>query len=265
MHSMPSKGLPPDLPRTTAQQRRTRAAVSAAPAVPPERHACTAFDAGDYAPMTTSPTAAKVIDALLKKPGSITYEITKGRRAVVGALLFGVLTICMLSYGIVMGFFSGAQQLWVVPAKTVLGFLLSGLLCLPSLYILASLAGARQSLGEMAALLLSAMALCAMLLLGFAPITWVFSQSTEATQFMGALHIVFLGVALWFSLQLLRATLEFLNKRAMATVATWCVIFAVVLLQMGTTLRPLVGPFEDYELGEKKLFLVHWLNCLSDD
>jgi len=232
---------------------------------PHQRPACTAFDAEDYCPMGTRPTAARVIDALLKKPGVITYEIVAGRRTTVSMLLLAALMVCLLSYGLVMGFFSGAQQLWIVPAKTTLGFLLSGLLCLPSLYILSSLAGARQSLGEMASLLLAAMALCAMLLLGFAPITWVFSQSTEATQFMGGLHILFLGVSLWFSLQLLRATLEFLNKRALPTVATWCVIFAVVLLQMCATLRPLVGPFEGYELGEKKLFLVHWLDCLTDE
>lgn len=265
MNATPSSGKPAAGASDAAVQLRAATATRDAPPPLPLTHrGYTAFSAASYGPMDSSPTAAKVIDALLKKPGAIIYEIVKGRRAVVSAFLLAVLTVCVLCYGFVMGLFAGSQQVWVVPTKAALGFLLSGLLCLPSLYILASLSGAKQSLGEMAALLLVSMALCAMLLLGFAPITWVFSQSTEATQFMGVLHAVFLGVALWFSLQLLRATLEFLNKSAMATITVWCVIFTIVLLQMSTTLRPLVGSFEGYGFGEKRLFLVHWLDCLSD-
>jgi len=38
----------------------------------------------------------------------------------------------------------------------------------------------------------------------------------------------------------------------------WTVIFILVMIQMTTALRPLVGRSESFLPGEKKFFLDHW-------
>jgi len=39
------------------------------------------------------------------------------------------------------------------------------------------------------------------LLIGFAPVAWLFSQSTESLLLMGALHLVFWLIATYFGLR----------------------------------------------------------------
>ncbi len=169
----------------------------------------------------------------------------------------------MIGYGFIMACFTGGDQLWAVPVKVLIGTFLSALICLPSLYILTCLAGGEQSLPQILGLFLQALALSAILLAGFAPITWIFSQSTNTVAFMGFLHLVFWMIGIHFGLKLLMTALGFLNKRDMGVLKVWSVIFIVVVMQMCTTLRPLVGEFRGTELQGKKFFLAHWGDCLG--
>lgn len=209
-------------------------------------------------------SALSLVDGLLKTPGRVAYEIVKGRNAqALGALLV-IVVVCMTGYGLVVGTFSGGCQLSVVPLKVVIGCLLSGLICLPSLYIFSCLSGGKQTFGQTAGLLLALLALSGILLVGFAPIAWIFSQSTNAETFMGFLHIVFWGIGTYFSIRLLHAALSFLNERRMDVINLWAVIFVMVAMQMCTTLRPLVGPWSGTAVfQEKKFFVAHWVECLK--
>jgi hypothetical protein len=217
---------------------------------------------GGYVPLADPITAAKVLDSLLKLPGQITHEIVEGRAGRISVVLFAVATLSLLLYGAIMGSFVGGQQLWMAPVKVLFGALVSALICLPSLYILVSLSGGRQSLPQTAGLFLQALALNGLLLVGFAPIAWVFSQATETTVFMGALHLIIWVTAVWFSLSVLLRAFSFLNRRAMGAVRFWGVIFFVVLLQMSTTVRPLIGQGSVFRTTGKKFFLAHWGDCL---
>jgi hypothetical protein len=208
-------------------------------------------------------TPLGIVDALLKHPDRAVYEIVKGRRAPICLLLFLVSAVCMAAYGLAMATFAGGPQLWMVPAKLVVGSLLSALICLPSLYILTSLAGGNQSLDETLGLLLVCLALSGILLVGFAPITWIFAQSTNTVSFMGTLHLTFWLIGTILGLRLLATALRFLNKRRMGILTLWCFVYVAVALQMTTTLRPLVGGFQGYELQGRKFFLTHWGDCLA--
>jgi len=214
--------------------------------------------AEDFRPTDRGVTPFQLVDDLLKHPGRVIYEISQGRRGLVTAMLFAKAVVCSAMYGLVMGSFSGGPQLWIVPAKVVVGLLLSALICLPSLHILTSLAGGNQSFGETTAILLVNLALSGILLVGFAPIAWIFSQSTNAAAFMGGLHLLIWGVGAYFSLRLMRTSLSFLNRRAMNVLTLWGLIFTVVVFQMCTTLRPLVDEFSGFRLQEKEFFLKHW-------
>jgi len=46
---------------------------------------------------------------------------------------------------------------------------------------------------------------------------------------------------------------------------TWVIIFVLVVVQMTTALRPLIGTAETLMPTEKKCFITHWADCLRQD
>jgi hypothetical protein len=217
----------------------------------------------NFVPMEKDPTPGEVVDSLLKRPASVIYEVVKGRHLRTGLLLAAIGVVCMLCYGGAMGAFSGGHQFWAVPIKATIGIFLSALICLPSLYIFVCLSGGKQSLAQIACIFLAALALSGILLLGFVPVTWVFSQSTNAAGSMAAMHMVFWAIGIYFGLTLLRRALGFLGGREMAAFKTWAIVFIVVVMQMCTTLRPLVGEYSGFREKGKKFFLTHWSESLG--
>jgi hypothetical protein len=107
--------------------------------------------------------------------------------------------------------------------------------------------------------------LMTVLLIGFAPVAWLFSQSTESVISMGALHLVFWAVATLFGLRFLLAGFAHSQARSSAGIATWTILFLLVMLQMTAALRPLVGTADTFFPREKKFFLSHWGDCLKGE
>ena len=184
----------------------------------------------------------------------------------VAAVLAVIALLCLVAYGVVVGAFSGGTQLWAAPLKIAGGALLTAAICLPSLYVLACLGGAHDKLrlGPLAGLLLATLALNATLLVSFAPIAWVFSQSTDSIAFISCLHLVLWGVGFYFGLRLVLLGARFLGVADRGYVLLWIVIVTLVSLQMMTTLRPIVGRSERLLPAEKKFFLNHWLELFAE-
>ena len=103
-----------------------------------------------------------IIEALLKFPGRIIYELHNNWRADLSGWLLALALVGMAAYGVVVGSFSGGAQMWIAPAKLVLGTLFSILICLPSLYIFAGLAGIDVRLRTVIGVLFAAVALSAL-------------------------------------------------------------------------------------------------------
>lgn len=198
-------------------------------------------------------------DALLKDPDRIVSALT-GRSA---AGLLGRLTalalLGMAAYGVVVGLFPGGLQLVAVPLKLAGGLLASALICWPSLYILLCLSGGRQSALDVLGLLAASLALLTLLLAGFAPVAWLFAQSTRSAAFMGGLHLALWSVSCGFALRRLGRCLLALNGRPMRALPVWCVVFVLVCLQMTATLRPLLTPFSSWAFAPRAFFLETWL------
>ena len=212
-----------------------------------------------FEPMTTGKSAVLVIEALLKYPGRVIHELEHNwRAALAGSLLIFALT-GMAAYGIVVGSFSGGAQLWIAPTKLALGTLLSMLICLPSFYIFACLSGVEAGWRTVSGVLFAAVGLSALLLIGFAPVAWIFSQSTDSVAFMAALHLIFWAIGIGFGLRLVEAMGQLLSASTRKHLKLWSLIFVTVCLQMATTLRPIVGRSEHFLPTEKKFFLAHWL------
>ena len=216
-----------------------------------------------YVSMGRMPSLCDAVEALLKRPATLVYEIVEASSPRIAALLLAIAVACSLGYGLVMGSFTGGQQLWMVPLRFTIGSLLSALICLPSLYIFTSLSGGRQTLPHATGLLLAFLALQGILLVGFGPIAWVFAQSTSAPVFMACLHLAFWGIATGFGMRLLLMAFGFLNRRRMGILKMWGVLFVVVALQMSTALRPLIGEPQPGWVQGKKFFITHWLDCVA--
>jgi len=207
--------------------------------------------------------AVTMIEALLRQPRRVMYQLRQpGSTRLIGTMLF-ITSVCSLIYGLVVGSFSMGTQLWMAPVKITGGLLVCALICLPSLYIFTCLSGSRAGLVEICGLVAGLLMLMSCLLIGFAPVAWLFSQSTESIVWMGALHLGFWFIATCFGLKFLAAGCSHSDGRSTAGLSTWIIIFILVAIQMTTALRPLIGKSETFLAKEKKFFLSHWGECVK--
>lgn len=137
------------------------------------------------------------------------------------------------------------------------------MICLPSLYIFTCLSGSQARLGEICGLLAGLLLLMTILLVGFAPVAWLFSQSLREVGAMSALHFLFWGVATYFGVRFLWSAFTHSKARSKAGLNTWIAIFMLVALQMTTALRPIVGTGGSFLPTDKMFFLEHWGQCLQ--
>ena len=210
------------------------------------------------------PNVIAAVEAILRQPRRLMFQLRQpGSGRLIGAMLF-VSVVCSLIYGVVVGTFSNDDQLWAAPVKIAGGLLVSAFICLPSLYIFACLSGSQARLIEVLGLVSGLLTLTTLLLIGFAPVAWLFSESTNSVAWMGTLHLLFWGIATIFGLRFLETGFSHTQARSHAGINTWAVIFILVVLQMTTALRPIVGKADTFlpPPTEKKFFLSHWGGCL---
>ncbi|MBK1831863.1 hypothetical protein JIN77_14100 [Verrucomicrobiaceae bacterium R5-34] len=206
---------------------------------------------------------SQILNYLLKKPLSVIHEINHGERSPLPALL--VITLVSLAiFGLVLGMFSAGAQLWAAPVKVIGGVLFSGLICLPSLYIFGALGGMETTVRQIIGLMLTFLAITSLLLVGFAPVVWLFSTSSNSLVFFGFLSLTIWLISLVVGLRIIGRASSSMGGGKGGYLHLWAVIFTVVTLQMPTTLRPIIGPSEDFlNLEEKRFFLVHWFETMQ--
>jgi hypothetical protein len=241
------------------------------PQAPPQIPIKSAIEAShDAGPLGVNPDEREpianlfvAIEAILRQPRRVMWLLRQrtGERLIL-MLLFGAL-VCSLIYGVVVGSFSMGPQLWAAPVKIAGGLLISGIICLPSLYIFACISGSRASLLEICGLVAGLLMLMTLLLVGFAPVAWLFSQSTESLAWMGTLHLVFWFIATCFGLRFLAQGFSHSQARSRAGLSTWIVIFVLVAVQMTTALRPIIGKADSFLPTSKQFFVTHWSQCLT--
>jgi hypothetical protein len=207
---------------------------------------------------------ASVTEGLLRNPGAV-LRAADGADGLYLLLVQAVIAlVCLAAYGLTAGLFSGGTQLWAAPLKITAGAFFSALICFPSFFIFACLAGVSTSIRQLSCLMLGLLSLLALLLLGFAPVSWIFAQSTNSLIFMGILHLLFWVIALRYGLRFLLSGLQSLGSIQQAQIATWIIIFVLVVLQMSTALRPILGQAPTFLPTEKRFFAAHWLECCAE-
>ncbi len=246
--------VPPVIQQTDAAPR---------PPEPPSSFHGQRLLGNDPAERVPIPHAFAAIESLLRQPRRLMFQLRQpdaGR--LIGVMLFTALA-CSLVYGVVAGTFSGGTQLWAAPLKIAAGLMISAAICLPSLYIFTCLSGSQARLVEICGLLAGLLMLMTILLVGFAPVVWIFSQSTESLAWMGALHLIFWFVATLFGVRFLKTGFAHSNARSHAGVNVWVIIFLLVAVQMTTALRPILGTSKTFFPAEKQFFLGHWSDGLK--
>jgi len=217
----------------------------------------------DPAERVPIPNFIAAVECVLRHPRRVMFQLREpGAGKLICAMLV-ISVVCSLIYGVVVGSFSGGTQWWAAPVKIAGGLLVSALICLPSLYIFASLSGARVRLVELFGLVAGLLALMTVLLVGFAPVAWIFSQSTESVGWMGFLHLGFWFIATAFGLRFLHAGFAQAQAKSSAGFNVWVLIFLLVMVQMTTALRPIIGKADTVLPTQKQFFLVHWAECLG--
>ncbi|CAN5149536.1 hypothetical protein BH23VER1_BH23VER1_09910 [soil metagenome] len=215
-------------------------------------------------PLPANPGLIVTFETLLKRPMTVLAALDRGPdRGTIVRHLVVTTVVCLAVFGIILGTHSMGVQLWAAPLKITIGLLASGLICLPSLYIFSCLSGLDARVSAVTGTLFASLCLMSLLLLGFAPVVLVFSQSTHSVAFLGALALGLWAIATLIGLRLVSNSASALGARSRSHLALWSAIFLLVALQMSTALRPIIGKSESLLTTERKFFLTHWIDQLD--
>jgi hypothetical protein len=159
-------------------------------------------------------------------------------------------------YGAVMGSTHSLWQALSSAAKLPLLFLMTLLVCAPTLYFFNLIFGSDQSLSQNVALMLTAITVTSVVLLSFAPIVLFFLLTSSQYQFFKLLNVGAFGVAGIVGVVFLAQGMRAVSASGQgpagareAVVQFWILVYAFVGSQMAWTLRPFVGaPSMQFEL-----------------
>lgn len=178
-------------------------------------------------------------------------------------------------YGAIMGASSSWQQSFASMIKLPALYLITLIICLPTLYFFNVFFGSRKPFGQYVALLLSAMAVISVLLFSFAPVTLLFMLTTTNNyQFFKLLNVTifsltgFMGIKFFYDAMQNLSESEIVGQETRDKILKlWLVLYGLVGCQLGWTLRPFFGnpgmPFELFrEMGGN--FYLDIVNAISE-
>jgi hypothetical protein len=158
--------------------------------------------------------------------------------------------IFLAVYGVVMGADHSIPQAIASMLKLPILFLVTLLICTPSLHFFNILFGSKQTIGQTVALIMTGISTTSVLLFSLAPITLFFEISSSEYTFFKVLNVVCFGVCgllgVFFLQDGIRITTqteddrEGIGARRLIFVL-WVVVYAFVGSQMAWTLAPFMG------------------------
>lgn len=215
-------------------------------------------------PIPSSGTATdegNIVTSLLKAPTKVAYAIALERKDLLAAAgsLLAVAVACHAVFGLAVGLFAGWSVAIMDVVKAPLIAACALLLCFPSLYVFACVAGSPLSISQTVALGCSCLAMIGLLLVGLAPVAWLFAVSTASLPFIVILALMIWLIALSFAARYVGKLKAHPLFQRQGGIKLWFLILIVVTLQMTTCMRPMLGkPEKGWWTGEKKFFLSHF-------
>lgn len=204
---------------------------------------------------------------LLRERQQFLEEIRQGKR--LNSKLLGLLvssTAFFAIYGVIIGASSGWIQAILSAIKLPALYLLTLIICFPTLYFFNIMFGSKQSCKQYLALLLMTMAEISVLQLGLAPVALFFMLSTDDYQFFKILNVCILAVTALLGINIFYKGMKFMTavdsegaKTRLGIVKLWLVLYAFVGTQLGWTLRPFFGvpgePFQIFREQDSNFYL----------
>ena len=176
-----------------------------------------------------TPKRPAILDSLLRKPA---VAPPAG-----GSLLLAL--GCLAVYGALAGFFEGGTAIGLAAFKFPLVAAVSLLLCLPSFVVFSLVAGDERSVPALLQMICGLGAVVSLFLIALAPVTWLFSVSSQSLGFIMVFHVLVLVIALYFGGRYLRRLLG--GTGSQWPLFLWMTLLLVVSLQAAAYFGPVLG------------------------
>ncbi len=190
-----------------------------------------------------------VLIGLLRDRQGFLEEIRQGVRLpnkIISLLVCSSIFIAM--YGGIIGAYHSWMQALSSAIKLPALYLITLLICLPTLYFANVIFGSKRTFVQHFALVLRAVSVTSVLLFSFAPITLFFLITTNNYQFLILLNVFifaltgFIGIsALYQAMNLVLEQEDEGSKTRNKILQFWLFLYAFVGSQLGWTLRPFFG------------------------
>ena len=200
-------------------------------------------------------TSFNVLMQLLRDRSNFLSEIENHKyidKKIISLLVSSSLFLAL--YGAITGSTHGGLQIISSAFKLPALYLLTLLICLPTLYFMDIVLGSKRTFSQYVALLLASMAMISVMLFGFAPVTLFFRLSIDDYWFFLLLNIIILGftgvVGVRFFYKSMIALMEKesagkISANRHKLIKAWLFLYGFVGSQLGWTLRPFVGTPEE--------------------
>jgi len=151
-------------------------------------------------------------------------------------------------YGAIIGSFHSWAQALSSAVKLPALYLITLIICFPTLYFFNILFGLRKTFGQHFVMLLTAVSVISVLLFSFAPITLFFLISTYNYQFFMLLNVAFFAITGFIGIKFLYQGMRIMAEQdsegketRMSILRFWLILYAFVGTQLAWTLRPFFG------------------------
>lgn len=175
-------------------------------------------------------------------------------------------------YGLTMGMDHSLWQSVAAAIKLPILFVLTAIICIPSLYTFNVLLGQRFKFLQTVTLMVMTLGTTSILLASLAPIAFFFSLTTPQYSFLLLLHVSIFALCGIYGVQYLYrgcAYLAFRMEQPLNNLLLriWIVIYGLVGMQLGWRLRPFVGsdgsPFQIFRPEQGGNFYIAVWNAIS--
>jgi hypothetical protein len=176
-------------------------------------------------------------------------------------------------YGGIIGASSSWQQIFSSAIKLPALYLITLIICLPTLYFFDVVSGSKRTFGQYLALLLGATSVISIMLFAFAPVTLFFHLSINDYLFFKLINVLifaitgFVGIHFFYRSMMYIAQQDLENPQRLRVVKGWLVLYGLVGSQLGWTLRPFFGaPNEPFALFREleSNFYLHMLKSIAE-
>ncbi|KYC35099.1 actin-binding WH2 domain-containing protein [Scytonema hofmannii PCC 7110] len=202
-----------------------------------------------------------VLIGLLRERQAFLEDIRQGVRLpnkIISLLVCSSLFLAI--YGGIIGAYHSWMQALSSAIKLPALYLITLLICLPTLFFSNIIFGSKRTFSQHFALVLTAVSVTSVLLFSFAPITLFFLITTNNYQFLILLNVIIFALTGFIGISsLYQATSVVLEQDGEGSttrkkiIRSWLFLYAFVGSQLGWTLRPFFGtPDSTFQLFRER-------------